>query len=426
MNAIALLILLAQDVDLAPGADLAQALSRVGPGGTITLAAGRYAPGQTMITTARLTVRSKPGGRAVLDFGGRGGFYLKGDGIVLRDLDILNAQNFGVDVDGSDCVLEGCRVLGSGGDAVKLSPGNWQQKKYNRGTRIERCEIGENKAFEGIDCVGQDDVRIVDSYFHDTPGWGVYLKGGAARGVIERCLFVRCGTMPSNPAGGVCLGEHTGPDEVMTNKHGKAWESVDCTVRNNVFLDIDSAAMAAWCAKGARFQNNTAVNVATRDRAAIIVLQNHNLPSTDLEFVNNVVVGSKQGNRPLVWIYAQGADGRIVFENNCWSGGNGKFWNQAAGAGPVDFAQWQSASGTDKTSLFADPKLDKDHHLLEGSPCIDRAQAIQAFADDYDGGRRSGRWDIGADEFKSGTSLAVPPAQGTVGTGPTGTPGARR
>ena len=40
MNAIALLILLAQDVDLPPGADLAQALSRVGPGGTIRLAPG--------------------------------------------------------------------------------------------------------------------------------------------------------------------------------------------------------------------------------------------------------------------------------------------------------------------------------------------------------------------------------------------------
>ncbi len=408
MMTIAALLLMTQEVPLSPGADLAQAVSRAAPGTTITLAPGRYTPGQILVGAPKVTIRSKPGGRAALDFEGRGGFYLKGDGVVLRDLDILNARNFGVDVDASDCVLEGCRVLGSGGDAVKLSPGPWQQKKYNRGTRIERCEIGQNKAFEGIDCVGQDDVRIVDSYFHDTPGWGIYLKGGASRGVIERCLFVRCGTMPSNPAGGVCLGEHTGPDEVMTNKHGKPWESVDCVVRNNVFLDIDSAALAAWCAKGARFQNNTAVNVATRDRAAIIVLANHHLPSTDLEFVNNVIVGSKEGNRPLVWIYAQGAGGRVVFEDNCYFGGNGKFWDQAAGGGPVDFARWQAVRGVDRRSLFADPKLDTVHHLAEGSPCIDRAQAIPGFAADYDGGRRTGRWDIGADEFRSGAPLAAP------------------
>jgi hypothetical protein len=394
----------AREVTLRPGGDLAAAIAQAGAGGTVTLAPGRYAPGQVTVgpSAARLTLRSAPGGRAEIDFEGRGGFYLKADGVTLENLDVLNAQNFGIDIDASDCTVRGCRVLGSGGDAIKLSPGPWQTGRYNRGATIVGCEIGKNKAFEGIDAVGHDDVRILDCYIHDTPGWGVYLKGGAARGLVEGCVFERCGVLEANPAGGVCLGEHTGPDEVMTKKHGQPWESVDGTVRNCVFLDIPSAALAAWCARGARFVNNTCLNVATKDRAAFIVLSNHGLPSTDVTFVNNVVVGSKAGNRPLVWIYDKGAAGALVFENNCWWGGNGTFWHQAAGAGPVDFAAWRSARGFDRAGLFADPGVDGDGRLKPGSPCIDAGRAQAGFAADFDGGRRTGAWDIGADEFGAG------------------------
>lgn len=394
-----------KEISLAPGGDLAQAVGQAGPGTRITLAGGLYPSTQIGIGTsaAGLVIRSLPGARAQIDFGGRGGFYLKADGVVLKDLDILNAQNFAVDIDASRCTLEGCKILASGGDVVKLSPGNWQAKNYNRGTTIVDCEIGANKAFEGIDCVGQDEVRILNCYIHDTPGWGIYLKGGASKGVIEGCVFERTGTLPNNPAGGVCLGEHTGPDEVMTTKHGQPWESVDCVVRNCLFVETPGPALAAWCAKGSRFLNNTCLNAATKDRAAIIVLSNHNLPCQDTAFVNNIVVGSKEGIRPLVWIYAKGASDATVFENNCWWGGNGKFWNQAAGGGPVDFDVWKEKGG-----LFADPKLDADLHLLAGSPCIDRAKTVPGFAVDFDGGKREGSWDIGADEFNSGTVRKLP------------------
>lgn len=379
-------LLLALQV-VALGDDLALAVAK---GGSITLAPGKHRSGQLGIFT-KVTLRSAPGGRATIDFEGKGGIYLKTDGCLLENLDILNAQNFGVDVDGSDNVLRGCTVFGSGGDAVKLSPGNWQQKKYNRGTKILGCTIGKNKAFEGIDCVGQDEVLIADCKFVDTPGWGVYLKGGATRGVIERCTFERTGTLENNPAGGVCLGEHTGPDEVMTNKHGQPWESVDCVVRNCVFIDIPSAALAAWCAKNSTFANNTIVGAATRDRAAIIVLSNHGLPSTDVHFVNNVVVGAP--GRPLVWIYEKGAAGTLRFENNVWWGGNGKFRN--AGAGDVDFASWQAL---DKTSVFADPKLDEARRPTTGSPCLDKAKLLAGFTDDAAGLQRAGAWDVGAFE----------------------------
>jgi hypothetical protein len=194
--------------------------------------------------------------------------------------------------------------------------------------------------------------------------------------VVERCTFLRTGTLPNNPAGGVCLGEHTGPDEVMTNKHGQPWESVDGVVRDCVFIDIPSAALAAWCAKNARFENNTCVNAATSDRAAIIVLSNHGLPSTDLAFVGNIVVGSESGKRPLLWIYEKGAAGKLVFERNVWWGGNGKFWNQAAGAGPVDFKAW-SASGLDTGGVFADPQLDATHRPKAGGPAADRGVRLR-------------------------------------------------
>lgn len=154
-----------QETHLKAGDDLSQAVAQASRGATLVLAGGRYSPGQLGLgpSTAGVTIRSAAGERAILDFQGKGGFYLKADGIVLRDLDILNAQNFAIDIDGSDCVVEGCTILGSGGDAIKLSPGNWQQGKYNKGAKIVRCEIGQNKAFEGIDCVGQDDVQVIDS-----------------------------------------------------------------------------------------------------------------------------------------------------------------------------------------------------------------------------------------------------------------------
>jgi len=391
------------EVKLGPGGDIPQAIREAGPGGVVTLAGGDYAPGQVAVdlSSAGGTLRSRPGERARLDFGGRGGFYLKADRYTLRDLDILNARNFAVDIDASNCTVEGCRLLGSGGDVIKLSPGPWQSKRYHRGATVVGCEIGGNRQFEGIDCVGHDDVRVLRCYIHDTPGWGVYLKGGAARGLIEDCVFERCGNLPNNPAGGACLGEHTGPDQVMTNKHGEPWESVDGTVRNCLFIDTYSAALAAWCARGAKFHNNTLVNAATRDRASIIVLNNHNLPCRDVAFVNNVVVGSAEGGRPLVWIYTNGVSGGLVFENNCYSGGNGKFWNQQAG-GPVDFEAWK-ASGQDKTSLFADPRLDGDFRLTAESPCVGKGKILPGFAVDIDGGRRNGEWDIGADEFGAGS-----------------------
>jgi len=405
------LLALAQDIPVKPGDDLPAAIARASKGAVVTLAGGRYPMSQFMFgpSASGVTVRSKPGERAEIDFENHGGFYLKADGVVLKDLDILNAQNHAVDIDGSDCRLDGCRIFGSGADVVKLSPGNWQQKKYNKGATIIRCEIGKNKAFEGIDCVGHDDVKVIDCYIHDTPGWGVYLKGGAVRGLIEGCVFERCGTLENNPAGGACLGEHTGPDEVMTNKHDKPWENVDGVVRNCMFVDIPGPAMAAWCAKNATFANNTCVNGAVKDRASFIVLSNHGLPCLDVTFVNNIVVGSPAGNRPLVWIYDKGGDGKLVFENNLYFGGNGRFWNTAAG-GPVGFEEWKSKLGFDKTSLFVDPKLDGELHLTAGSPAVDKGKALTGFLTDFDGAKRSAPWDIGADEFQAGPARPLRPA----------------
>lgn len=391
------------EVRLAPGGDIPQAIRQAGPGGVVTLAAGTYAPGRIAVdpSAAGGTLRSAPGARARIDFGGRGGFYITAEKYTLRDLDLLNAQNHAVDIDASDCTVEGCRILGSGGDAVKLSPGPWQARRYHRGAAIVDCEIGGNRQFEGIDGVGHDGVRILRCYIHDTPGWGVYLKGGAARGLIEGCVFERCGILENNPAGGACLGEHTGPDAVMTNKHGEPWENVDGTVRNCLFIDIPSAALAAWGARGARFHNNTIVRAGIRDRASIIVLGNHGLPCRDVEFVNNIVVGCPRGNRPLVWIYANGASGDLRFENNCYWGGNGKFWDQRAG-NPVDFEAWK-ANGWDRTSLFADPGLDEAHRLTASSPCRGKGRSLAGFSTDIDGARREGPWDLGADQFGAGT-----------------------
>ncbi|NJS14711.1 MAG: hypothetical protein HC788_09045 [Sphingopyxis sp.] len=42
------------------------------------------------------------GASASIDFAGKGGIYVQADGALLENLDVLNAQNFGVDIDASE------------------------------------------------------------------------------------------------------------------------------------------------------------------------------------------------------------------------------------------------------------------------------------------------------------------------------------
>lgn len=408
--ALGLSALAAREITLTPNDALQDALDRASPGDVVTLKGGKY-QGPLVVRVARIVVQSAVGETAQLSSPVDGKAHAcvsitaGGSGAVLRGLDVSGGAMHAVDVQASGCVLENCRFHDSGADCVKCSPGADK-------LAVRACEIynsgrdaGWNGNAEGIDNVRGDNMHVADCYIHDIATNGLYVKGGARGLLVERCLFQRIGLNKDVMGCGVIAGEHAGGT--------KEYECYDSVVRNCIFLDVRGAAMSAWCAKNAKFYNNTCVNVATHDRAGFIILENHGLPSKDVVFVNNiVVVGSK---RKLVWIYPKGADG-LVLDHNLYFGGDGQFEDMRANwRGNLE--QWREKLKGDAHSACADPKLDAGAHLTDGSPAVDQGQAVEGLADDYDGGKREGPVDIGADEFKSGEALKVPPAEGTTGAG---------
>lgn len=391
----------------APLATLGQAIQRAVAGDTITLAAGEYA-GSLLIRTPRLTIQSAAGERAVIRAGEKGtNVYLDHcEQVTLRNLDLAGGNGYGVDFDQAKRgLMEGCRCYDVQGEAIKVSP-------YSDHVTIRNCEIFRNQgAAEGIDALGVDYLTVRDCYIHDIQKNGAYAKGGSRYCVFERCVFHRCGLHPTLRGAGVILGQAGGNPRQST-----PYQNADSVVRNCLFVDIEGAAMAAWEAQRPTFYNNTCYQVAKSDRAAMIILGGK-LPSEDVTFLNNIVVVHPNSRRHLFWIYAAGLTGKLTMAGNRYYGGSGLLWDERPGGGLFSLAAWQQKYGADLDSSIGDPGLDKAGHLLKGSPCIDAGVAIRGLVDDVDGGRRTGKPDIGADEFGVGAALPFPPEAGVVGTG---------
>ena len=376
----------------APLRTLAKALDRAKDGDTVTLRAGTFA-GNVRISRSDLTVRSFRGERAVIRAErGTNVLILHRKGVTLRNLVIEGGTGYGVDFDRSPHgLLEGCRVHGVKGEIVKVSPGSHH-------VTIRDCEIFDNRgaAAEGIDCVSADDLTVQDTTIHDIGSNGAYAKGGARRSVFERCLFMRCGLNPGTYGAGVLLGQAGGE---ANNPNTPKWQNVDGVVRNCVFIDILGAGMGATSAVRPRFYNNTLLNVAKKDRAAIILIGSRDLPCSGAEFVNNVVVGDPDARRHLFWIYPEAHRGPITADHNRWFGGSGRFWDNRKGGGVHAFDAWRERLGVGAGSSFGDPMLDSSGRLRTGSPCVDAGRILEGAAFDIDGEERGGRWDIGADEL---------------------------
>lgn len=404
----------AEEIAVSPGVDLGPVLDRAKDGDTITLAGGTYR-GNILIKKHNLTLKSKPGERALIKAApGRGTNVCVSwrNNVVLRDLDLQGGDGYGLDLDNADhALVEGCRVFDVGGEIVKVSPNSDH-------VTISSCEIFDNRgaAAEGIDAVSVDHLTVVDSFIHDIGKTGAYSKCGSRWCVYERCLFMRCGLNPHTKGMGVLLGQAGSTAHNPFKGEPVEYQNADSVVRNCVFVDIEGAAMGAWKALRPKFYNNTCVNVAKSDRAGVIVLDN----SKDVTIVNNIVcVGS---SRHLFWIYENGLAGSLVMDSNRYFGGSGRFWDQRSGGGTFTLDEWRAKYGVDAGSSYGDPGLDPDHHLADASPCIDGGRSVEEVRDDYDGGRRSGVYDIGADERGAGEKLGIPPPGGTVGTGRVGFP----
>ena len=391
----------------APLASPARALEIAARGDTIYLRGGYYNIATSVwVNKENLTIASYPGETAYLR-----GHYEEGAGsplsmvtivashVLLLGLDISGGSYYGVkvDLDGKAKSTTGvrirdCHIHHTGRDCIKTFNADELE--------IEDCEIGPSGArdpsnAEGIDSIGSVGVTIRNCYVHDTTTNGIYLKGGARDGLIERCRVENTGDF-----GGILLGQDT---DLEYMRDGAQYEAINCEARNNIVRNTGAAGMGTYSGRNVRFYNNTLFNVAQFGQSGFYVVMNsREVPSRQVAFKNNIVVVFS--NRPIVKMInladALRCDSNVyyssdkaLFQRETWALNRYEIWT---------FAQWQQQMQVDAHSAIANPLLDVGNLLrpLPGSPALDRGEALTEVLADFAGMKRPQgvAYDIGAYE----------------------------
>lgn len=393
-----------------PVASVKQAFILASSGDTIYLRNGRYTLSRFLyVDKPNLTFSSAPGESATI-FGSNSdasnmGFVIGifANNITLQNLTIEGGETYVVKVEvAANTVIRNCRIFNSGRDCIKT---------FNSDNLlIEKCNIGpsgvrDNSNAEGIDSIGSIGVTIRDNYIHDTATVGLYLKGGARNGVVERNRIERAGHA------GLLLGQDTDLDAM---RDGTPYECLDTVARNNVIINTQGAGFGTYSGSNIRFENNTAVNVAQSFHGGVyIVMNSREVPSRQVKVRNNVVVVNS--TRPFYFVINL-AD-QLVCDSNIYhkqNGGAYKFFRETPNSGDYweSFSAWRSGMGVDGRSRTVDPMVDTANACapMSGSPTIDGGEAVNNSTDYMGAARPQGAtYDVGAHE--RGGSSTQPPAQ---------------
>jgi hypothetical protein len=396
----------------------AKALDIASPGDTIYLREGRYVIERFLwIDKANLTIASNPGEKAAIVGGTEENdknptsiIITAANNISILNLEIEGGSYYGIKVDidkeptSRGVTIRGCYIHGSGRDCIKT---------FNADNLlIEDCEIGPSglrdpSNAEGIDSIGSVGVTIRNCYVHDAATTGIYLKGGARNGVIER------NRVEHSRGAGILLGQDTDL-EFMRDK--TIYECLDSVARNNIIADTQYAGIGTYSGSNVRFENNTIYEAAKQGQAGLYVVWNRReVPSQKVSFKNNIVVVNS--HRPQVFLF--NLSDQLVSEANLYFG-NRLFRRESKALGRVDdwtFPQWKQGMKVDVRSSFADPLLDEDNLFKPraGSPAFDRGEALVEVKTDYAGISRpqGAAYDIGAHEGKgSGATISLNEEEG--------------
>lgn len=429
----------------APYFTLSKALSVAETGDSVILRGGMYT-GNVRVEDQNVTIRSFDNEWAVIttpindpnqEWGIR--FNPTASGGRLQRIEVTGGFFYGVKIDSEwtdvpseriaakGVVIEDCRIHSTGADCIKITPGCDD-------VIIRRNEIGrsglrpvdpDDRNAEGIDNVNGDRMIVQHNYIHDTLTTGVYAKGGSIGTVIEANLIQRTG------GAGILFGFRDTDEEWFdTAVNPEYFENIDGTIRNNIVVDTQYAGIGLYGAKNATVHNNTLVNVALTGNAGIFIDTSEtyvgNNPNPllvacrNVKIANNIVSLSATTDRYGFEIRTGGIDGTLQTTSNRYfhAGSLVQFRDRRTASDfEGGFAGWRQHIGGETGSSQGNPLLNDQFHLASGSPCIDAGNTTFAPAFDYDAGRRSGLADIGADEAGAGTSLRVPPAKTTIGTG---------
>lgn len=392
-----------------PVATVSRANALASPGDTIYLRAGQYNPSRYIyVDKDGLTFSSYPGESASIVTNNTDAsnfpyiFFLVGNNITLKNLEIRGGETYVLKIElNQNILISNCRIWNSGRDCIKT---------FNSDNLIiEKCNIGPSglrdaSNAEGIDSIGSVGVTIRDCYIHDTATNGLYLKGGARNGVVERNRVERSGHA------GILLGQDT-DEEFMRN--GTIYECLDSVARNNVVITANGPGIGTYSGSNIRFENNTLVDVAKQFHAGFYVVTNgREISSRQISFKNNVV--SVTGSRPMVFLI--NLSDTLVSNSNIWHRPNGgvyKFFIESSARTFYweSFAEWQVGMNADSRSSVTDPRLDSAnlYQPLSNSPTIDAGETVNNASDFVLAARpQGGAFDIGA--YERGGSGGTPPA----------------
>jgi hypothetical protein len=425
-----------------PFRSISRALTEADSGDVINCRAGLYAePEGVRFRRAGITLQSHPEEWAVIqvphtDENAEIAVYLDANASysTLRRLEIIGGFYYGVSTetmwdwgnpdDRSGCshiLIEDCRIHDTGRDCIKIKPNCdaitiRRCEIYNSGRQYPPGETDGNA--EGIDNVNGDFMLVQDCDVHDIFSTGIYFKGGAIGGVVERCRIDNCG------GGGVMVGFDTSPEffDLAVNPH--YYENIFGIVRNCLITNTRYAGIGLYAAKGARILNNTLVNVAKEAHAAIyfgITFQDWDPAAgrpacVDPQIYNNLIVIPEGSAALAVGIrYTEelnglsALNGMPVMDHNLYfhAQAAARFEDQRADA-PLEnatFSQWQQHLQNDFHSREGNPLLEANQHPGTSSIAIDGGIAHPLVAYDLEQNRRTGQFDIGAFEMLRETGI---------------------
>lgn len=443
-----------------------RAVAQAAPGDVVEIRGGTYREAEEVrIRRPEITLRAHAGERVILaapvNDEDRYSSCLQidpdADGTILSGLEITGGYYYGIMLqtkwdwgDPADnrgacrVLIQDCVIHHTGRDGIKITP-NCDDITIRR-CRIYRTGIGpaniaaENA--EGIDCVNGDRVRVQDCVIHDIFSTGVYLKGGATDGIVERTRVRRCG------GAGILLGFDTSPEYFDVRRNPRYYENIRGTVRNCLVRDTGWEGIGMYAASNPVVCNNTLINVCTGGIHAALYFglsyqdwepQAGRPPSVKPRVLNNLVVQPAGFADEMVEIrYQDDLGGMSALSgppgldyNGYFIGGGGvaRFTDRRPGSELErgTLTQWRAASGSDRHSRTANPLLagggDANARLLAASPYINRGANAGWMADGVDLMRKpriiGGIVDVGANEYVAATTrvVAVFPAIRRLGRG---------
>ncbi|HAD11628.1 MAG TPA: hypothetical protein DCF33_04230 [Saprospirales bacterium] len=414
-----------------PFKTLPRAIDEAQPGDEILLRGGQYTSLEIRINKSNLHIKSYPGEWAVITAvtnvedissciwynepettGGSlerleiiGGYYyaVKFETNWDWDPNVPFNQRKGV----SGVTIKDCNIHHTGRDAIKLTPAC-------ANITILNCEIHHTGAgpgalldfnAEGIDNVNAPNLTVKGCYIHDIATTGVYVKGGGRNCIIEANRIENCGE------GGIYLGFYTDAEWFDTDFNPEYYENINGLVINNLVVNTQHAGIGLWGAKDARVYNNTIINAALTEHAALFFnttdvwiddVTSARVGSRNVRVVNNLFVqpGTQEPVMVRVRENALNGNNNQIDNNGYYDPAGTTFLDDNLDWEEWSLAQWKAQTFRDLHSFDADPQMDGSHHLLAGSPCINTGVNQPFITTDREGQPRTdGANDIGSDEL---------------------------